>query len=136
MFLFVSTSFVFLFSSTNCFSCSKTCFIFRGNFLPLHHLGQSSSCRQLLYTQRGITQAASVVGEVILSIMLYLPQREEGSLPAYLQRNKCALLLVINLCFIDLAILLVLYVFLPWRDVSRLLIWRVTAGKKNNHLKI
>ena len=82
--------------------------------------------------QQGVTQAVSVVGDVIKvlgvvfnSIILvcllihhvirrYLPQKEEGSLPAYLQRNKCALLLVINLCLIDLASVLVLYFFLPW----------------------
>ena len=82
--------------------------------------------------QQGITQAASLVGEIIkvLGVLLnsiilvcllihhfirrYLPKKEEVSLPAYLQRNKCALLLVINLCLIDLASVLVLYVFLPW----------------------
>ena len=82
--------------------------------------------------QQGVTQAVSVVGDVIKvlgvvfnSIILvcllihqvirrYLPPKEEGSLPTYLKRNKCALLLVINLCLIDLASVLVLYFFLPW----------------------
>ena len=38
---------------------------------------------------------------------------EESSLPNYLQKNPCALILVINLCIIDLVSVTILYILVP-----------------------
>ena len=43
----------------------------------------------------------------------YVPQSTEVSLPAYLQKNRSALTLVVNLCIIDLASVILFYFIVP-----------------------
>ena len=77
-------------------------------------------------------------GTILICLFLHCFLRKYGthstevSLPTYLQRNKCALILVVNLCIIDLASVVVLYFILPALLSTELspaetCAWKITA---------
>ena len=77
-------------------------------------------------------------GTILICLLLNCILRKYGthstevSLPTYLQRNQCALILVVNLCIIDFASVVVLYFILQALLLTELssaetCAWKITA---------